>query len=365
MLTDNDLIAAIYSTVGEEARWTEVLDRIKSRLGVESAVFQYLVAEGDDLVPVISCRDSWSMAVSERHDSWANSAKNPRFRRDTEPRSEDEIDSDHRNLFFTATDRTILHSGLTGCGLGVGFWLGCRTTPTEHTSMIFHRRQGDGHDITEGEGEFLKKLQPHFRELSRLIARTAQHDARLSLADALMESTSLALISCDSDMRVHWMNRAAEQLVNRLPQLRYWGGRMGGRFAEETALLRRTVSGQQGDSCHILGDEPADVLYFRVLKRYVADPWHVGCKLSLIALCSPRNSLDLDPAVVAKLFGLTMAEANLTTHLVSGMTVKEFAAHRGIAEGTARMQLKSALAKAGVGRQVDLVRQVCMSIAQV
>jgi DNA-binding CsgD family transcriptional regulator len=44
--------------------------------------------------------------------------------------------------------------------------------------------------------------------------------------------------------------------------------------------------------------------------------------------------------------------------------VKDFAAYRGIAEGTARMQLKSALSKTGVGRQADLVRQVCQSLAR-
>jgi DNA-binding CsgD family transcriptional regulator len=83
-----------------------------------------------------------------------------------------------------------------------------------------------------------------------------------------------------------------------------------------------------------------------------------------LALCSPGTAPRIDAFEVASLFGLTTAEATLTAHLVGGMTVKDYAAHRGIAEGTARMQLKSALAKAGVGRQADLVRQVCQSLAR-
>ena len=47
-MSDNDLVAAMYGAVGEDARWTEVLDAIKVRLGVASAVFQRLVTDGDD-----------------------------------------------------------------------------------------------------------------------------------------------------------------------------------------------------------------------------------------------------------------------------------------------------------------------------
>ena len=363
-MSDNDLIAAMYGAVSDDTRWTDVLDAIKLRLGVASAVFQHLVADKDDLIPVISLRDTWSMQEAPRHDAWANSLLNPRFRRATEPRGQDEIESDHRCLALSATDRENLKQGLAACGLGTGFWLGCRTAPDEHTTMIFHRFPGDGRDMTDADVHFLNLLLPHFRQMSRLLTDLAGLKARLSVAEAFMNSTSLALVACDMDLRVHWMNAAAESLVNRLPQVVQANGKLRFRSIDCMAVVRGVVDGQRGDTCRIEGDQPSEVLHVRVLRRDAADRRRWGRNLALIALCSPGTAPRIDAAEVAHLFGLTMAEATLTTHLVGGMSVKEFAAHRGIAEGTARMQLKSALAKAGVGRQADLVLQVCQSLAR-
>lgn len=354
----------MYAAIGEDARWTDVLDTIKTRLGVASAVFQRLVANKDDMIPVVSLRDTWSTLEAKRHDEWANSQHNPRFRRSTAPTALQEIDSDHRSPHFSAADREVLQRGLAMCGLGAGFWIDCKTAPGEHTTMIFHRHVGDGRDITRAEDEFLGQLQPHFRQISRLLTSIAGYEARLSVTESFMNTTSLALITCDEDLGVHWMNSAAEHLLRALPQSSLVHGRLGFRSIEATALVRNLIRGKHGDTCRIRGELPSDVLHLRVLKRDAADQRRWGRNLTLVALCSPSTAPQIEAGEIADLFGLTMAEATLTTHLVGGMTVKDFAAHRGIAEGTARMQLKSALAKTGVGRQADLVRQVCQSLAR-
>lgn len=363
-MDDNQLIATMYGAVGEEGRWTAVLDALKTRLGVASAVVQRLLADKEDLVPVACRRDSWSMREAARHDAWANSPLNPRFRRNTEPQGPDEIESDQRSLALSAVDREALRHGLAACGLGPGFWMGCRTAPGEHMTMIFHRHPGDGRDMTQGDQDFLTQLLPHFQQVSRLLAQIAGYDARLAVTEAFMDATSLALIACDGDMRLRWMNAAAERLIDALPQIARHGATLRLRAGDADRLVRDTVWGQRGDTCRIAGDEPGQVLHLRVLRRDAADRRRLGNSLALIALCSPGTAPSINPAEVADLFGLTMAEAVLTTHLVGGMTVRDFAAHRGIAEGTARMQLKSALGKAGVGRQADLVRQVCQSLAR-
>lgn len=363
-MDDNDLIAAMYGAVGDNARWTEVLDAIKLRLGVASAVFQRLVADREDLIPLISFRDTWSEQEAPRHDAWANSPLNPRFRRDTEPRGEDEIESDQRSLALTAADREALKHGLAACGLGTAFWIGARTSQDEHTTMIFHRHVGDMRDMTDADLAFMNQLLPHFRQVSRLVGHLDGYESRLCSAEAFMDSTSLALVTCDPDFGVHWINAAAESLVDGLPQVSHVGGRLRFRSGTEVALVRAVIDGKGSDTCRVVGDEPADVLHLRVLRRDAADRQCGGRNLALLALCSPGTAPRIDAAEVADLFGLTTAEAKLTTHLVGGMTVKDFAAYRGIAEGTARMQLKSALAKAGVSRQTDLVRQICQSLAR-
>lgn len=368
-MNDNDLFAAMYGAVGEEARWIEVLDAVKLRLGVASAVFQRLVVDRDDLVPTFSLRDTWSTQEAERHDAWANSPLNPRFRSNTAPPGPFGIESDQRSPALTAQDREVLRNGLAQCGLGPGFWLDCKTGEREHTTIILHRHVDDGRDITQADEEFLHLLLPHFRQVSRLLSDFAAQQARLSVAEAFMDSTSLALLACDLDLGIHWMNAAAERLIDQLPQVAQSGGVLRFRRCENAALVKTVLAGNAGagtagDVCRVPGDEPADILHLRVLRRDAADKRHFGRNLVLLALCSPGTLPYIDAAEVADLFGLTMAEAMLTAHLVGGMTVKDYAAHRGIAEGTARMQLKSALAKTGVGRQADLVRQVCQSLAR-
>ena len=53
--------------------------------------------------------------------------------------------------------------------------------------------------------------------------------------------------------------------------------------------------------------------------------------------------------------GLTVAEARLAAALAQGMSLKDYAAAAGIAEGTARVQLKSVFARTGTHRQAELV----------
>lgn len=364
MASDNDLIAAMYGAVGDNARWTEVLDAVKHRLGVASAVFQRLIAEKDDLVPLINLRDTWSMQEADRHDAWANSPLNPRFRRDTQPKGGEEIESDQRSIALTSADREALREGLAKCGLGSGFWLGCKTAPDEHTTLIFHRHVGDVRDITDKEEQFLNLLLPHFRQVSRLLTRMDGYEARLSVAEAFMDSTSLALVVCDMNLGIHWMNGAAEAVIHALPQIGQSSGRLRFRSLEAANAVRAVLEGRSGDRCRVIGEQLSDVLHIRVLRRDVAYSRLLARNLALVALCSPGTAPKIAEGEVAELFGLTRAEAALTSHLVGGMTVRDYAVHRGIAEGTARMQLKSALSKVGVGRQTDLVRQVCQSLAR-
>jgi DNA-binding CsgD family transcriptional regulator len=60
--------------------------------------------------------------------------------------------------------------------------------------------------------------------------------------------------------------------------------------------------------------------------------------------------------LLASLYGLTDAEAEITTLLSAGHSIEEAAEVRGVKFSTARSQLKSVFAKTGVKRQSDLLR---------
>lgn len=77
----------------------------------------------------------------------------------------------------------------------------------------------------------------------------------------------------------------------------------------------------------------------------------------------PDRRVRLEPALVAKVHGLTPTEAALATALAEGRSVTEFATERGCSEQTARTHLKRVLDKTGVRRQPELVRVLLTSVA--
>jgi DNA-binding CsgD family transcriptional regulator len=67
---------------------------------------------------------------------------------------------------------------------------------------------------------------------------------------------------------------------------------------------------------------------------------------------------DKSSADVARIFGLTKAEARLTLAIANGVTATEYASEQGISINTAYSQIKAILAKTGTKRQAELVKLV-------
>ncbi len=74
----------------------------------------------------------------------------------------------------------------------------------------------------------------------------------------------------------------------------------------------------------------------------------------------PRTHFS-EPAI-AKLLGLTLAEAKVIAALCHGTTVSQYAEQHGVSPHTVRNQIKSALSKSGAKRQAELVRRVMSSL---
>lgn len=67
---------------------------------------------------------------------------------------------------------------------------------------------------------------------------------------------------------------------------------------------------------------------------------------------------DKSSADVARIFGLTKAEARLTLAIVNGTTATEYSSEHGISINTAYSQIKDILSKTGTRRQAELVKLV-------
>lgn len=365
MHIDDTLLLQLYGSIEHEARWLGVLDTLRERLGVESAVAQVLSSARPCLQQVWTARDSVSLRHAKIHDSWANSSANPRFRRPSPPRRSDvAIGSDFRSLDHSAAEQAQMRDGLAGCGLGPAFWIGFGLGEYSHFSLVFHRKVGDDRDIAPAEADLLRHLQPHLEQAVRLWLHTSESAARIKALETAIQATDLAMIACDRGLRIAWSNPLANELLATSPHLADKNGALVAGSVAETAALRGLVAqANVGEPALLaLGMAGDDPLHLRAVAG--ANQAGIGTAASdevLLILSAPERRSRLAPSCLRQLYRLTGAEALLAAALADGETLAGYAARRGITEGTVRIQLKQLFGKTGTSRQADLVRLLLQS----
>lgn len=366
---DDRLIETLYGAVDNDARWGELMNVLKQRLGVHSAVGQLLISgSGCSPVglmrPMWTARDSDSERAAALHDSWAGTPANPRYRRPHGTMPEIVIGSDQQESFMTGADRENLRQGLARCGLGPAFWLSLRLDDARRFTLIFHRQPGDTRDISAQEQAQLTALSPHVRQAVRLWTRLVEAESRAALIERAGEEQAIALVACDRHLRVHWMNAAARGLLCGVAPVFLRCGHLATAQREDGDRLHRLVSADAPDEIAALGQDWGDAIHVRAQSgATLASRMGLAPELVVLAMTRPAARRQYHAAAIAHLFGLTMTEAALAADLAGGGTLQDFARTREIAEGTARLHLKRVLAKTGAGRQSELVRRIGQSVA--
>jgi DNA-binding CsgD family transcriptional regulator len=173
-----------------------------------------------------------------------------------------------------------------------------------------------------------------------------------------------ALIACDEQGQVQWMNHSAMLLTSaerglssRGGLLRAQGQGLSTRLHEDIATAAR----DEARAVHYTVIDNGHCPLHIALRASSVDA--LGARSVMLAITSAQDLVNVPPDIWAKLLGLTLAEARLVAALAQGETVELHATQRGIALGTARNQLKMALAKTGTSRQADLVRVALSSAA--
>jgi DNA-binding CsgD family transcriptional regulator/PAS domain-containing protein len=77
---------------------------------------------------------------------------------------------------------------------------------------------------------------------------------------------------------------------------------------------------------------------------------------ALVFVSDPERTVAFEPMRIARLYGLSRAEARVAALLARGLRLEEIGEHLGIAYETVRKHLKQIFTKTGVSRQAELVR---------
>ncbi|MBB3953913.1 helix-turn-helix transcriptional regulator [Novosphingobium sediminicola] len=351
-------IGALYSAIDEPARWVGLMDLLRRDFDVECVAAQLLVAAQGKALPVWGTRDSHSERHGRLHDSWANSPANPRFSRPIGPIPDMEILSDARSPAYSAQDRRRLSDGLARCGLGPAFWISHRLDKDHRFTLIFHRTPDDRRDMEPREEAMLARMAPHMHQAAKLWLRMSEAEAKAEWIAQAHDATGVAMLACDRDLRLHWCNEPARALLAEGHGLRLRHGHLAAIERHDHDVLAALVEGRSDRGVLALGGIDRPALHLRARPAR-----HLSRDLVLLTLAQPDRPVHYAPGDIARLFGLTITEASLAAYLAAGHSVSDFAAARGIAEGTARLHLKRVLAKTGTGRQSELVRRIGGSVA--
>lgn len=245
--------------------------------------------------------------------------------------------------------------------------------PGVRLALSLMRPKARGH-FGAAEKARLERLLPHQRRalaLRRTLAR--MRDAAADLQAAL-DRLPVPVALVDEKGLVLCVSRRARAILDARDGLNLRDGRLVGRTPRITQAIAAAVraTAQLGEPVAHADLDPAaappavridracgtplGLVFLPLGERQRQRIGDAPRARALVAFHDPRSIVRLNPALVARVHGLTPTEAELAAALAEGAAPAEIAAARGSSEHTVRTHIKRILEKTGTGRQVELVR---------
>ncbi|MDH3231443.1 MAG: PAS domain S-box protein [Alphaproteobacteria bacterium] len=186
-------------------------------------------------------------------------------------------------------------------------------------------------------------------------------------------STGMALV--DRDCRLLLANRSASRLLDLGDGLTLSHGRLGATRRGQMEQLRELVDracfaeDRDGAKATFAGvmtiDRDGDVrpLSIMVAPVQMSAETQGNSQVAAIFIRDLEVRQSVPPEILAKLFGLTPAEARVVVELVKGKRPQEVADDLNVSLNTVRNQLKHIFSKTNTGRQSELISLVLSSAA--
>lgn len=210
----------------------------------------------------------------------------------------------------------------------------------------------------------LQALLPHLRKALPIYRRTAQLRWERRLCDQALESMSLAIMVAAGDGRLRWANDVATILLQERRVLSLRHGRIRIVGGSEDELFQQTLA----SACAIPGT--ADLLrlgasgggHLLVQVRPLPDRSMLQSDAEGgLAVIHARRARAEPLALqnkLARLYGLTRAEARIAEAIVNGDSMPEFCSKARVTMNTAKTLRKRAFAKFGCRSQGRLMHEL-------
>ncbi len=367
----DQLIENIYQAAHTPELWPQVMEELAISIGAASTTLLHretACSEGP-IVDVSFGTSPWQM---ESYAAYFNKLDSLSERyHEIQKLSVGQVLADDHHFDFEAYSETEIYQDFwkpakRGAGMtGVFF------KDLARISLISARRYIDREAFTDSEVRTFRKLLPHLRRSLQFHDHLTTAKLRADALGVALDQFPVAVFLVDQNCTVHDRNRAAQEfLADSNAPMQICDQKLAAYFPDQDRALREAVR-IGADSLHSIEAEPCFVrLQMRnglgvvVLVPVPINRSLVGTSGDLVLLiCRQTTTSYVDPVKLQRQFGFTPAESRLAIALAEGATLEDFATKRGISVGTVRTQVKSAMDKADVHTQAQLVGVVLRSVA--
>lgn len=231
----------------------------------------------------------------------------------------------------------------------------------------FHRSRRAG-AFGRDDKRRLGVLLPHLQRACQIHRRLSIAEGREAAFAQIVESLRVGVLIVDADCQVLFANRLADRTLELGCAIGLSKGRLHTPDRRCAPALEKAVreaawtSAGQGTGAGAIvrvcrGGEVALVLLVAPL-RHAEIGYGLAQPAALILFGGPDREREMPELVLSRLYGLTVAESQLVSALMSGHSLVSYAAAAGISVNTANTHLDHVFQKTGHHRQVDLIRMI-------
>lgn len=356
-----DLVGGIYDAVTEPERWPHVLEAVGESF--DAAVLVSRMTRGEMCVTMMNHRCS-PLPADTYHRVFGLERSSPYTaalptRALATPLTPEAVEGEDAFLSSELYREVLQPNGLRYLA-----------------SAVLHREPGwlTYAELWRGDGQqpFTSDELERFGWLARHLGRAIAIQNSLAAARAtgmlltqVIDCFDRGAIICERDGRPRLINRLAREILDRDDGLSSFGGRLRASRADKSAelarLIRDCAATSAGEGAESGGVMPlprrSGAQDYALIVSPLSTAMLAGIDdraLALVLIADPDRRVPTQQQL-ARLHGLTPAEAKVAARLLIADTPAEIAQALGISINTVRYHLRNLLAKTGTRRQAELV----------
>jgi DNA-binding CsgD family transcriptional regulator/PAS domain-containing protein len=347
----DDLLNALYASVSEVPAWESFVHTAREAFKCHQAAV--VIQPTDHGPPVVTCTDNSQLTAVELLLTTLGS---------------DLIDGKPVALTTDCTDWLVLP--ITDRGPSQP-----GTDSASYHASIVLGRSGKAATFGQTELDLLASLADPLRRSLRIYRRIRDLVRQVRVHEVALESSRIGVALIGMDGEVMLTNVVADELFAKREGLYLSRGYLHAEKPQDTAMLmaeiRRCAEGQtaETDRAHYTPLPFArsdNALPLTVIVRpgpafYPLPRPHR--RTAILVIRDPASKASWPAPALARLFGLSAAEAVLASELARGASLEEAATTLGVSRNTVRTQLQNIFLKTGINRQSELIRALLSSAA--